>query len=97
MPRCRIRAHYWQLSEFDGGRIIGLKEAGWINRRTACYFSRSDATIRRCWQGWIENGTVQRQDGSGRPRFTTDREDRVIVRSAVTVPSSSLSTIRRSN
>ncbi|GFX04580.1 hypothetical protein TNCV_901081 [Trichonephila clavipes] len=29
----RIRAHYEQLSEFEGGRIIGLKEAGWANRR----------------------------------------------------------------
>lgn len=96
MPRCIIRAHYEQLSEFDRGRIIGLKEAGWTNRRIARHLSRSDATIRRCWQGWVENGRVQRQDGSGRPRATTNREDRAIVRSAVTAPSSSLSTIRRS-
>ena len=66
MPRCRIRAHYKQISEFDRGRIIGLKEAGWTNRRIARHLSRSDATIRRCWQGWIENGRVQRQDGSDR-------------------------------
>ena len=35
MPRCRIRAHSEQLSEFDRGRIIGLKEAGGTNRRIA--------------------------------------------------------------
>ena len=39
---------------------------------------------------------MQHQDGSGRLRATTEHEDRVIVRSAVTAPSSSLSTIRRS-
>ncbi|GFU19184.1 hypothetical protein TNCV_4397681 [Trichonephila clavipes] len=27
--RCTIRAHYEQLSEFERGRIIGLKEGGW--------------------------------------------------------------------
>ena len=97
MPRCRIRAHYEQISEFDRGRIIGLKEAGWTNRRIARHLSRSNATIRRCWQGWVENGRVQRQDDSGWHRATTGCKDRVIVRSVVTAPSSSLSTIRRSN
>ena len=72
-----------------------LQEAGWTTRRTARQMGRSDAAIRRCWQGWVANGRVERQDGSGRPRTTTDREGRRIVRSAVTVPSSSLSTIRR--
>ena len=71
MPRCRICAHYEQLSEFDRGRIIGLKEAGWKNPRIARHLNRSNATIRRFWQGWVESGTVQRQDGSGRPRATT--------------------------
>ncbi|GFU63562.1 hypothetical protein TNCV_4256031 [Trichonephila clavipes] len=33
MPCRRIRAHYEQLSEFVTGRIFGLKEAGWVNRR----------------------------------------------------------------
>ncbi|GFS83124.1 transposable element Tc1 transposase [Trichonephila clavipes] len=35
MPRCRIRAHYKQLSEFERDRIIGLKEARGANRRIA--------------------------------------------------------------
>ncbi|GFT11641.1 hypothetical protein TNCV_264391 [Trichonephila clavipes] len=29
MPRHRIRAQYKQLSQFERGRIIGLKEVGW--------------------------------------------------------------------
>ncbi|UYV80897.1 hypothetical protein LAZ67_19002125 [Cordylochernes scorpioides] len=37
---------------------------------------------------------MQRQDGSGRPRTTTEQEDRAIVRMAVAAPESTLSTIQ---
>ncbi|GFV71966.1 HTH_Tnp_Tc3_2 domain-containing protein [Trichonephila clavipes] len=56
---------------------------------------RSDVAIRRCWQEWVDSGIFQRHEGSGRPRTTVDLEDRLIVRSAVTAPDLSLSTIRR--
>ncbi|GFS66233.1 HTH_Tnp_Tc3_2 domain-containing protein [Trichonephila clavipes] len=56
---------------------------------------QSDAAIRRCWQEWVENGRFQRHDGGGRSRATADREDRLIVRSAVKASDPSLSTIRR--
>ncbi|GFW69081.1 transposable element Tc1 transposase [Trichonephila clavipes] len=58
---------------------------------------RSDAAIIRCWQEWVGSFRLQRQNGSGRPRAIADREERLIVRSAVTDPDSSLSTIRRWN
>ncbi|GFX38160.1 HTH_Tnp_Tc3_2 domain-containing protein [Trichonephila clavipes] len=54
-----------------------------------------DSAIRRCWQEWVDRGRFQRHDGSGRSRATADREDRLIVRSAVTASDPSLSTIRR--
>ncbi|GFY09441.1 HTH_Tnp_Tc3_2 domain-containing protein [Trichonephila clavipes] len=45
---------------------------------------------------WVDNGRFQRHDGSGRPRATADREDKLIVKSAVTAPPDSLSSsIRR--
>ncbi|GFW54980.1 hypothetical protein TNCV_2785951 [Trichonephila clavipes] len=47
-----IRPHYEQLSEFETGRIIGLKEAGWENRRITRHRGRSDAAKRKCWQEW---------------------------------------------
>ncbi|GFS56807.1 HTH_Tnp_Tc3_2 domain-containing protein [Trichonephila clavipes] len=56
---------------------------------------RSDAAIRRCWQECVDSGRFQHHDDSGRHRATADREDRLTVRSAVTAPDSSLSTIRR--
>ncbi|UYV75101.1 SIM2 [Cordylochernes scorpioides] len=95
MPRRKIRAHYEHMSEFETGRAIGLKEAGWSNRLIARHLCRNYAAIRRCSQKWVNNGSMQRQDGSGRPRATTEREDRAIVRMAVAAPESTLSTIQR--
>ncbi|GFS71646.1 transposable element Tc1 transposase [Trichonephila clavipes] len=48
IPHRRIRAHYEQLSEFERGLIIELKEAGWANRRITHHMGRSDTVIRRC-------------------------------------------------
>ncbi|GFS56436.1 HTH_Tnp_Tc3_2 domain-containing protein [Trichonephila clavipes] len=81
--------------EFERGRIIGLKEAGGTNWRIARHMGLSDTAIRRCWQEWVNNCRFQRHDGSGRPRAQADREDRLIVKSAVTAPNSLLSSIRR--
>ncbi|GFT26928.1 HTH_Tnp_Tc3_2 domain-containing protein [Trichonephila clavipes] len=95
MPRCRIRVHCEQLSEFERGRIIELKEGGWANGRIVHHMGRSDTAIRRCWQEWVDNGRFQCHEGSGRPKATVDQEDRFIVISAVTALDSLLSTIRR--
>ncbi|GFX88126.1 HTH_Tnp_Tc3_2 domain-containing protein [Trichonephila clavipes] len=83
MPRRRIRAHYEQLSGFERGRIIGLKEAGCTNWRIALHMDRSDAAIKRCWQEWVDIGKFQRHDGSGRPRSPAEQEDWLIVGSAL--------------
>ncbi|GFX17695.1 HTH_Tnp_Tc3_2 domain-containing protein [Trichonephila clavipes] len=72
MPLRRNRRQYEQLTDFDRGRIIGLREAGWSNRRIGRHLGRSDMVVARCWQQWIEC-TV----GSGRPRNTNDREDHI--------------------
>ncbi|GFW73815.1 hypothetical protein TNCV_1542691 [Trichonephila clavipes] len=39
---------------------------------------RSDATIRRCWKKWMDSDRFQRHDGSGQPRASADRKDRLI-------------------
>ncbi|GFV91230.1 HTH_Tnp_Tc3_2 domain-containing protein [Trichonephila clavipes] len=66
-----------QLLEFERGRIIGLKEAGWKNQRIARYMGRRVAAIERCWQEWVDSGRFQRPDGSGRPRATANWDDRL--------------------
>ncbi|GFV29810.1 transposable element Tcb2 transposase [Trichonephila clavipes] len=53
MPLRRNRRQYEQLTDFDRGRIIGLREAGWSNRRIGRPLGRSDMVVARCWQQWI--------------------------------------------
>ncbi|GFU47963.1 HTH_Tnp_Tc3_2 domain-containing protein [Trichonephila clavipes] len=65
------------------------------NWRIARHTGRSDAAIRRCSQEWVGSSRFQFHNSSGRLRATSDREDRLIVRSAVRTPDSSFSTIRR--
>ncbi|GFW26837.1 HTH_Tnp_Tc3_2 domain-containing protein [Trichonephila clavipes] len=94
MPRRRMRVHYEQLSEFERGRIIGLKELGWANRRITRHMGQNYAAFKRCSQKWVDSVKFPRLDGSGRSRASADRDDRLIAKSAVTAPDSSLSTIR---
>ncbi|GFU72362.1 transposable element Tc1 transposase [Trichonephila clavipes] len=97
MPRHRIVAPYEQLLEFERGRLIGLKEAGWENRRVTRHMGRIDATIRRCKQEWVDIDRFQRNDGTSYPRATVYWESILIDKSAVTMPDSSLSIIRHWN
>ncbi|GFV21055.1 hypothetical protein TNCV_1534191, partial [Trichonephila clavipes] len=46
----RNRRQYEQLTDFDRGRIIGLREAGWSNRRIGRHLGRNDMVVARCWQ-----------------------------------------------
>ncbi|GFU59624.1 transposable element Tcb2 transposase [Trichonephila clavipes] len=45
MPLRRNRRQYEQLTDFDRGRIIGLREAGWSNRRIGRHLGRSDMVL----------------------------------------------------
>ncbi|KAJ4450221.1 hypothetical protein ANN_01628 [Periplaneta americana] len=84
MPLRRHRRDFTQLMEFERGRIIGMRKAGWSYRRIASHLCRSDHTFRTCWDQWMREGTRTRRVGSGRPRLTTRREDRRILRQART-------------
>ncbi|GFU11807.1 HTH_38 domain-containing protein [Trichonephila clavipes] len=53
--------------DFDRGRIIGLREAGWSNRRIGRHLGRSDMVVARCWQQWITEGRVYRRGGQDVP------------------------------
>ncbi|GFT13082.1 hypothetical protein TNCV_431831 [Trichonephila clavipes] len=45
MPLRRNRRQYEQLTDFDRGRIIGLREAGLSNRRIGRHLGRSDMVV----------------------------------------------------
>ncbi|GFY22911.1 hypothetical protein TNCV_2181721 [Trichonephila clavipes] len=83
------RTHGEQLSVFERGRIIGLKEVGGANGRITRHMGLSDEAIRKFSQEWVDSGRFRRHDGSGRSRATAD-QDRLNVRSAVTEHDSSL-------
>ena len=73
MPRRRNIRHYEQLTEFERGRIIGLREAGWSACQIARHLGRSDMTVTNCWMLWIREGRQTRQTGTGRLRQTSRR------------------------
>ncbi|GFV26326.1 transposable element Tcb2 transposase [Trichonephila clavipes] len=89
MPLRRNRRQYEQLTDFDRGRIIGLREAGWSNRRIGRHLGRN-MVVARCWQQWI---TKVECTVAERPRNTNDREVRAIRR--VSAPTTSLASIQR--
>ncbi|GFY04160.1 transposable element Tc1 transposase [Trichonephila clavipes] len=84
----RNRRQYEQLTDFDRGRIIGLREAGWSNRRIGRHLGRSDMVVARCWQQWITEGRVYRRGGAIKRNHkeTTDRSWLEEPTSAKTLP-----------
>ncbi|KAI4470694.1 glutathione s-transferase [Holotrichia oblita] len=53
-----------------------MREAGLSLREIAHRVNRNVSTVLRCWSKWSEEGVQHRRRGSGRPRRTTDREER---------------------
>jgi transposase len=76
MPPVRRRAHYQHVTQFERGRIIGMREAGLSYRAIAHRVGRNVATVLRCCHAWFEEGRHQRVRGTGPRRRTTDRQDR---------------------
>ncbi|GFX90344.1 transposable element Tcb2 transposase [Trichonephila clavipes] len=91
MPLRRFRRQYEHpSSQFERGRIIGIMEAGWSSRGLRC----SDCVVRRYWDQWIREMSFTRRPGLGRPRQTSRREDRHIVRNARVQPNASSAAIQ---
>lgn len=76
MPPVRRRQRFTQLSEFDRGRIVGLREGNMSFREIARHVGRNQATVFRCWQAWVEQQRTRRSGGTGRRRLTTERQER---------------------
>ncbi|GFW71233.1 uncharacterized protein TNCV_536511 [Trichonephila clavipes] len=90
----RFRRQYEQLSQFERGRIIGMMEVGWSARQVARQLGSSDCVVWKCWDQWIRETSFARRPGSGRPRQTSYREDRHIVRNARLQPTGSPAAIQ---
>ncbi|GFV10287.1 transposable element Tc1 transposase [Trichonephila clavipes] len=74
MPRRRKGAKFEQISEFERGRIVGLREAGLSYRAVATRVQRNSSTIMRVSKQWSDEGRTARKSGSG-PRNVTSASD----------------------
>ncbi|GFX59317.1 transposable element Tcb1 transposase [Trichonephila clavipes] len=72
-----------QMVSFDeqGMPGVGLREAGWSNRRIGPHLGRSDMVVARCWQQWITEGRVYRRGGAIKRKTIRRRLTEVGLRS----------------
>lgn len=71
------------LSETDCARIVTLLEENNSQRYVANRFGISQSVVSRIYSRFRETGSYHRRPGQGRPRETSNRDDRAIVRQAV--------------
>lgn len=84
MPRQKRRKPYQQLTEFVRGRIVGMREGGFSYRKIAARTQCNATTVMRVWKKWTEENQTRRKPGSGARNSTTARDDRHLIRMAVT-------------
>ncbi|GFW15403.1 transposable element Tc1 transposase [Trichonephila clavipes] len=84
MPRRRKGAKFEQISEFERGRIGGLREAVLSYRAVAARVQRNSSTIMRVSKQWTDEGRTTRKSGSGPRNVMSARDDRRLMRMAQT-------------
>ncbi|GFU73103.1 transposable element Tcb1 transposase [Trichonephila clavipes] len=84
MSRRKQRSAFDQVSEFDRGRIVAYRDCGLSFREIGSRVGRNQTTVMRICDHWMQEGTTDRRGRSHPPQCTTSREDRQIVRMAVT-------------
>ncbi|KAK7105615.1 hypothetical protein V1264_016974 [Littorina saxatilis] len=72
-----------KLSDLDRGRAMGWLQDGVAARQVAQRLAVAPSVIIRLKQRFHATGRVQERQRSGRPRVTTQREDRFIQRQAM--------------
>ncbi|GFV69990.1 transposable element Tc1 transposase [Trichonephila clavipes] len=80
MPCRRKGAKFEQISEFERGKIVGLREAGLSYRAVAARVQRNSSTIMRVSKQWTDEGWTARKSGSGARNVTSAPDDRRLRR-----------------
>ncbi|GFV66972.1 transposable element Tc1 transposase [Trichonephila clavipes] len=83
MPPRRNKEKFQQLTEFERGRIIGLREGGFSCRAIGARVQRNTSTVMRVWTQWTDEHQTPRKTGCGRheSRFNLwDHDGRIRVR-----------------
>ncbi|UYV82588.1 hypothetical protein LAZ67_22000055 [Cordylochernes scorpioides] len=73
-----------QISDFDRGRIVNYRDCEIFFREIGSRVGRNRTTVIRICDRWMQEGTTDRRVRSHPPQCTTSRDDRQIVRMAVT-------------
>ncbi|GFX24279.1 transposable element Tcb1 transposase [Trichonephila clavipes] len=84
MSRRKQRSAFDQVSEFLRGRIVAYRDCGLSFREIGSRVEGNQTTVMRICDRWMQEGTTDRRGRSHPPQCTTSREDRQIVRMAVT-------------
>ncbi|GFW20613.1 transposable element Tcb1 transposase [Trichonephila clavipes] len=84
MSRRKQRSAFDQVSKFDRGRIVANRDWGLSFRKIGSRVGRNQTTVMRICDRWMQVGTTDRRGRLHPPQCTTSREDRQIVRRAVT-------------
>ncbi|GFX12022.1 transposable element Tcb1 transposase [Trichonephila clavipes] len=93
MSRGKQRSAFNQVSEFHRGRIVAFRDCGLSFTKIGSRVGRNQTTEMRICDRWMQEGTTDRRGRWHPPECTTSREDRQIVRMAVTNHSVTLRTI----
>ncbi|GFU60188.1 transposable element Tcb1 transposase [Trichonephila clavipes] len=84
MFRRKQRSAFNQVSEFDRRRIVAYRNCGLSFKKIVSRVGRSQTTVMRICDRWMQEGTTDRRGRSHPPQCTTSREGRQIVHMAVT-------------
>lgn len=69
-----------ETCQFERGRIVGLLECGLSQVEVAQRVGRSRCAVQGIWKKWKETHACANLPRSGRPRLTSNRDDRMLVR-----------------
>ncbi|GFW42684.1 transposable element Tc1 transposase [Trichonephila clavipes] len=83
MPPRRNKGKFQQLTEFERGRIIVLRERGFSYRAIGARVQRNSSTVKRVWNQWTGEHRTTRKTGSGRRKVTSAHDDRHLLSMAV--------------
>ena len=78
MPKVR------ELPEFTKGQIEALHTQGIPNREIARQLRISEGSVRYNIKKLLQHGSMANVQRPGRPRLTTQREDRMLIRLSLT-------------
>ncbi|GFW17513.1 transposable element Tcb1 transposase [Trichonephila clavipes] len=84
ISRRKQRSAFDQVSEFERGSTVAYLDCGLPFRDIGSRVGRNQTTVMRIYDRWMQDGTTEQRGRSHPPQCTTSRENRKIVRMAVT-------------